>query len=55
MAMEEVEVPVPTEKLSTDSNMDGGRQGDVVLVATGSFNLPPTCTELAKDELQQRG
>lgn len=55
----EVEVPLPTEKLSADPNRDGGRQGGVVLVATGSFN-PPTYMhlrmfELAKDELQQRG
>ncbi|KAF7092017.1 hypothetical protein CFC21_094540 [Triticum aestivum] len=59
MAMEEVEVPLPTEKLSMDPNRDGGDRGGVVLVATGSFN-PPTYMhlrmfELAKDELQQRG
>lgn len=59
MAMEEVEVPLPAEKLSMDPNRDGGRRGGVVLVATGSFN-PPTYMhlrmfELAKDELQQRG
>ena len=40
MALEEVEVPIPTEKLSMDPNLDGGRRGGVVLVATRSFNLP---------------
>ncbi|XP_062221583.1 nicotinamide/nicotinic acid mononucleotide adenylyltransferase [Phragmites australis] len=54
-----VEVPLPTGKLSVDTNRDGGGWGGVVLVATGSFN-PPTYMhlrmfELAKDELQQRG
>ncbi|KAM0925465.1 hypothetical protein ACQ4PT_004137 [Festuca glaucescens] len=59
MAMEVVEVALPTEKLSVDPNRGGARRGGVVLVATGSFN-PPTYMhlrmfELAKDELQQRG
>ncbi|CAN6232957.1 unnamed protein product, partial [Urochloa humidicola] len=60
-AMEEVGVgvPLPREKLSVRLSRDGGNRGDVVLVATGSFN-PPTYMhlrmfELAKDELQQRG
>jgi len=54
-----VEVPLPRNKLSIEPSRDGGIRGDVVLVATGSFN-PPTYMhlrmfELAKDELQQRG
>uniref|UniRef100_A0A0E0M073 Cytidyltransferase-like domain-containing protein n=1 Tax=Oryza punctata TaxID=4537 RepID=A0A0E0M073_ORYPU len=58
-AMEEVELPLPTEKLVVDPGREGGEQGMAVLVATGSFN-PPTYMhlrmfELAKDELQQRG
>ncbi|KAF0898393.1 hypothetical protein E2562_007234 [Oryza meyeriana var. granulata] len=57
--MEELELPLPTEKLAVDLGRDGGRRGVTVLVATGSFN-PPTYMhlrmfELAKDELQQRG
>ncbi|XP_039819527.1 nicotinamide/nicotinic acid mononucleotide adenylyltransferase-like isoform X2 [Panicum virgatum] len=59
--MEEVgvEVPLPRNKLSIEPSRDGGIRGDMVLVATGSFN-PPTYMhlrmfELAKDELQQRG
>ncbi|KAL5207831.1 hypothetical protein ABZP36_032266 [Zizania latifolia] len=57
--MEEVELPLPTEKLAVDTGRDGERRGMVVVVATGSFN-PPTYMhlrmfELAKDELQQRG
>uniref|UniRef100_A0A0D3H5Q6 Cytidyltransferase-like domain-containing protein n=1 Tax=Oryza barthii TaxID=65489 RepID=A0A0D3H5Q6_9ORYZ len=56
---EEVELPLPTEKLAVDPGREGGEQGVAVLVATGSFN-PPTYMhlrmfELAKDELQQRG
>ncbi|KAF0933409.1 hypothetical protein E2562_018516 [Oryza meyeriana var. granulata] len=58
--MEELELPLPKEKLAVDlGSRDGGRRGVTVLVATGSFN-PPTYMhlrmfELAKDELQQRG
>ncbi|XP_006648101.1 nicotinamide/nicotinic acid mononucleotide adenylyltransferase [Oryza brachyantha] len=57
--MEELELPLPTEKLAVDPARDGGKRGVAVLVATGSFN-PPTYMhlrmfELAKDELQQRG
>ncbi|KAG8060707.1 hypothetical protein GUJ93_ZPchr0002g26102 [Zizania palustris] len=57
--MEEVELPLPTEKLTVDTGRHGERRGMVVVVATGSFN-PPTYMhlrmfELAKDELQQRG
>uniref|UniRef100_A0A0E0ER42 Uncharacterized protein n=1 Tax=Oryza meridionalis TaxID=40149 RepID=A0A0E0ER42_9ORYZ len=56
---EEVELPLPTEKLAVDPGREGGEQGVAVLVATGSFN-PPTYMhlrmfEMAKDELQQRG
>uniref|UniRef100_A0A0D9Z022 Cytidyltransferase-like domain-containing protein n=1 Tax=Oryza glumipatula TaxID=40148 RepID=A0A0D9Z022_9ORYZ len=58
-AMEELELPLPTEKLAVDPGREGGKRGVAVLVATGSFN-PPTYMhlrmfELAKDELQQRG
>ncbi|NP_001404010.1 nicotinamide/nicotinic acid mononucleotide adenylyltransferase [Oryza sativa Japonica Group] len=57
--MEELELPLPTEKLAVDPGREGGKRGVAVLVATGSFN-PPTYMhlrmfELAKDELQQRG
>ncbi|KAJ0974074.1 hypothetical protein J5N97_016039 [Dioscorea zingiberensis] len=57
--MQNMEVPLPLDKLSFGCLDDSGNKNFVVLVSTGSFN-PPTYMhlrmfELAKDALRARG